>query len=152
MPKPDDLEQAQILVGYRKLSLDPGQRRAFFAFDDEVIRGHGMGRDLVQPDWPPLSDAEASAVLDRFERSAGSAAYQIAKGGLNTLIQVAAAELAGTPITANALLPDTLDTPASRKAMPDARRVPLASVAETIVFLLSEEAANVNGALIPLPA
>jgi hypothetical protein len=36
--------------------------------------------------------------------------------------------------------------------MPDARRVPLASVAETIAFLLSEGAANINGALIPLPA
>ena len=42
----------------------------------EVIRGHGMGRDLVQPDWPPLSDAEASAVLDRFGRSAGPAAVR----------------------------------------------------------------------------
>ncbi len=94
----------------------------------------------------------AISSIATLSRSAGSAAYQIAKGGLNTLIQVAAAELAGTPITANALLPDTLDTPASRKAMPDARRVPLASVAETIAFLLSEEAANVNGALIPLPA
>ncbi len=94
----------------------------------------------------------AISSIATLSRSAGSAAYQIAKGGLNTLIQVAAAELAGTPITANALLPDTLDTPASRKAMPDARRVPLASVAETIAFLLSEEAAKVHGALIPLPA
>jgi len=33
-----------------------------------------------------------------------------------------------------------------------ARRVPLGSVAETIVFLLSEAGANVNGALIPMPA
>jgi NAD(P)-dependent dehydrogenase (short-subunit alcohol dehydrogenase family) len=84
--------------------------------------------------------------------SKGSAAYQISKGALNSLIQLAAAELAGTPVTANALLPGTLDTPASRKAMPDAPRVPLAAVADAIAFLLSDAAAKVNGALIPLPA
>jgi NAD(P)-dependent dehydrogenase (short-subunit alcohol dehydrogenase family) len=94
----------------------------------------------------------AISSIATLSRSAGAAAYQISKGGLNTLIQLAAAELARTAITANALLPDTLDTPASRKAMPDARRVPLASVAETIAFLLSEGAANISGALIPLPA
>jgi Ser/Thr protein kinase RdoA (MazF antagonist) len=27
---------------------------------------HGMGKELVEPDWPPLTDAEASAVLARF--------------------------------------------------------------------------------------
>lgn len=94
----------------------------------------------------------AISSIATLSRSADAAAYQISKGGLNMLIQLAAAELAGTAITANALLPDTLDTPASRKAMPDTRRVPLASVAETIAFLLSESAAKINGALIPLPA
>jgi Ser/Thr protein kinase RdoA (MazF antagonist) len=33
-----------------------------------------MGRDLVEPDWPPLTDAEVSAVLDRYGRTAGQAA------------------------------------------------------------------------------
>lgn len=94
----------------------------------------------------------AISSIATLSRSAESAAYQISKGGLNTLIQVAAAELAGTAITANALLPDTLDTAASRKAMPEARRVPLASVAEAIAFLLSGNGANISGALIPLPA
>jgi NAD(P)-dependent dehydrogenase (short-subunit alcohol dehydrogenase family) len=83
---------------------------------------------------------------------AGAAAYTISKTGLNTLIELTAAELVGTPITANALLPATLDTPASRAAMPNARRVPLERVAETIAFLLSDTAASISGALIPLRA
>ncbi|HEX2123476.1 MAG TPA: SDR family NAD(P)-dependent oxidoreductase [Thermoanaerobaculia bacterium] len=83
-------------------------------------------------------------------RDAGSAAYTVAKTGLNTLIEMTAAELAGTPITANALLPATLDTPASREAMPDAPRVPLGRVADAIAFLLSDAAAGITGALIPL--
>lgn len=85
-------------------------------------------------------------------KSAGAAAYVVSKTALNVLIEMTAAELAGTPITANALLPGTLDTPASRKAMPDAPRVPLERVAETIAFLLSEGAGSVNGALIRLQA
>jgi Ser/Thr protein kinase RdoA (MazF antagonist) len=32
-----------------------------------------MGRDLVEPDWPPLTDAEVSAVLARYGRTAGQA-------------------------------------------------------------------------------
>jgi NAD(P)-dependent dehydrogenase (short-subunit alcohol dehydrogenase family) len=81
---------------------------------------------------------------------AGAAAYTISKTGLNTLIELTAAELAKTPITANALLPGTLDTPAMREAMPDAPRVPLARVADAIAFLLSDAAASISGALIPL--
>jgi NAD(P)-dependent dehydrogenase (short-subunit alcohol dehydrogenase family) len=91
----------------------------------------------------------SEATITKF---AGAAAYVVAKTALNALIEMTAAELAGTPITANALLPGTLDTPASRKAMPDAPRVPLERVAETIAFLLSDAAASVSGALIRLQA
>jgi NAD(P)-dependent dehydrogenase (short-subunit alcohol dehydrogenase family) len=89
----------------------------------------------------------SEATLTKF---AGAAAYVVSKTALNALIELTAAELAGTAITANALLPGTLDTPASRKAMPDSPRVPLERVAETIAFLLSDGAASINGALIPL--
>jgi len=81
---------------------------------------------------------------------AGAAAYTISKTGLNTLIELTAAELRGTQITANALLPTTLDTDASRKAMPNAKRVPLDQVADAIAFLLSDRGANISGALIPM--
>jgi len=83
-------------------------------------------------------------------KPATAAPYVISKGGLNLLIELTAAELAGTPITANALLPGTLDTEAMRKEMPKAHRVPLDHVAETIAFLLSEAAGSISGALIPL--
>jgi NAD(P)-dependent dehydrogenase (short-subunit alcohol dehydrogenase family) len=79
-----------------------------------------------------------------------AAAYAISKTGLNTLIELTAKELAGSGITANALLPGTLATAAMKEAMPDAKLVPLDRVAESIVFLLSDAAASINGALIPL--
>ena len=71
---------------------------------------------------------------------ASAAAYTIAKTGLNMLIELTAAEVAGTGITANALVPGTLD-PILRER-----------VAETIAFLLSDAASHINGALIPLTA
>jgi len=35
-----------------------------------------MGRDLVEPDWPPLTDAEVGAVLARYGWTAGQAAVR----------------------------------------------------------------------------
>src|SRR5436190_1049885 len=91
----------------------------------------------------------ANPSIDRFK---GAAAYIVSKNALNTLIEVTANEIGGSGVTVNALLPGTLDTPAMREEMPKARRVPLDRVADAIIFLLSEGAANINGALIPLRA
>ena len=41
-----------------------------------VFRGHGMGKDPVEPDWPPLTDEEAGAVLARYGRPGGAAAVR----------------------------------------------------------------------------
>lgn len=87
-----------------------------------------------------------------LRKAAGAAAYTVSKSALNALIEVTAAEVAGSGLTANAILPGSLDTPAVRAAMPEARRVPLDRVAELIEFLLSEAASSINGALIPLQA
>jgi NAD(P)-dependent dehydrogenase (short-subunit alcohol dehydrogenase family) len=86
----------------------------------------------------------AISAIATLTRDGSSAAYTVAKSGLNALIEATAAELRGSGITANALLPDALATPAAGGA------VPLERVAETIAFLLSGAAANISGALIPL--
>ena len=60
-------------------------------------------------------------------------------------------EVRAQGITANAVLPSTMDTPANRAAMPDADRsqwVSVESVAEVVVFLASPAAQDVTGALI----
>ncbi len=85
-------------------------------------------------------------------KPAGSVAYTVAKSALNTLIEVLAKELKGTRITANALMPSALDTPAMRGEMPREQLVPLDRVSAAIRFLLGDAAASINGALIPLSA
>jgi NAD(P)-dependent dehydrogenase (short-subunit alcohol dehydrogenase family) len=85
-------------------------------------------------------------------KTAGSLAYTVSKSALNTLIEVLAKELKGTRITANALMPTSLDTPDMRAEMPREQLVPLDRVAATIRFLLGDSGASIHGALIPLSA
>jgi NAD(P)-dependent dehydrogenase (short-subunit alcohol dehydrogenase family) len=85
-------------------------------------------------------------------KAKGSVAYTVSKSALNTLVELTAKELAGTRITINALMPTSLDTPAMRQVVAREKLVPLSRVAETIAFLLSPQAAHIQGALIPLAA
>lgn len=85
-------------------------------------------------------------------KAPGSIAYTVAKSALNALVEVLAKELKGTAITANALMPAALDTPAMRREMPREQLVPLDRVAATLRFLLGDSGASVNGALISLSA
>lgn len=82
--------------------------------------------------------------------SAGSVAYSVSKSALNTLVQSVAADQRGTGITANAVLPDSMATPAMLQEMDASKLVPLERVTETIAFLLSEGAAGLTGTLLPI--
>ena len=80
-------------------------------------------------------------------------AYVVSKSALVTLVKTIALENADRNITANVVLPGTMDTPANRAAMPAAdftKWTPPADVAETIFWLASASAAQVNGAAIPV--
>lgn len=80
----------------------------------------------------------------------GMAAYVAAKSALSAYIGVLARDLQPRKITANALLPTALDTPAMRKSMSRDLLVPLDRVSETIAFLLSESAGSITGQMIAL--
>jgi NAD(P)-dependent dehydrogenase (short-subunit alcohol dehydrogenase family) len=82
----------------------------------------------------------------------GLAAYTASKAALNAYISTLAHELADRRITANALLPTALATPAMRANAADDQLVPLERVADWIAFLLSDSGAGVSGQLITLSA
>jgi NAD(P)-dependent dehydrogenase (short-subunit alcohol dehydrogenase family) len=81
------------------------------------------------------------------------AAYAVSKAALVALVKNVAAEGKRFGITANVVLPSVIDTPANRKAMPEAdfsRWVAPESIAKLIVFLTSDAAADTSGAVIPI--
>jgi NAD(P)-dependent dehydrogenase (short-subunit alcohol dehydrogenase family) len=84
---------------------------------------------------------------------AGMGAYAASKAGVARLTEALAEECKDRGLTANAVLPSIIDTPANRAAMPQAdftRWVSPHQVADLIVFLLSQRAAAITGASIPI--
>lgn len=80
-------------------------------------------------------------------------AYVVSKSALVTLIKTVALENADRGISANVVLPGTMDTPANRAAMPKADFkgwVPPADVTEVVFWLAGDSAAQVNGATVPV--
>jgi NAD(P)-dependent dehydrogenase (short-subunit alcohol dehydrogenase family) len=80
-------------------------------------------------------------------------AYVAAKAAVTAMTRALAAELQPAKILVNAVIPDTIDTPANRAAMPAAdfsRWTPPAAIAEAIAWLASPANSTVTGALVPV--
>jgi NAD(P)-dependent dehydrogenase (short-subunit alcohol dehydrogenase family) len=83
----------------------------------------------------------------------GISVYGASKAGLINFTQSLAAEGKRYNITANAVIPGIIDTPANRQAMPDGNFdewVKPEALARVILFLSSEEARTITGAVIPV--
>ena len=88
-----------------------------------------------------------------IKAGAGMGAYAASKAGVARLTEALAEELKDDRITVNAVLPSIIDTPPNRADMPTAdfeRWVKPEQLADVIVFLLSERAAAITGALLPV--
>jgi NAD(P)-dependent dehydrogenase (short-subunit alcohol dehydrogenase family) len=84
---------------------------------------------------------------------AGAAGYITAKAAVLALVDALHAEYRDDGIRTNAILPSTIDTPANRRAMPDAgfdRWVKPEEIARVIRFLCSDDAAVTSGAHVPV--
>lgn len=93
------------------------------------------------------------AAKTALTRPAGSAAYAASKAAALTLMGCLAAELLGTGVRANSILPSTIDTEANRRAMPkaDFSKWPKPDdIARVVLFLCSPESQVVHGAEIPV--
>jgi NAD(P)-dependent dehydrogenase (short-subunit alcohol dehydrogenase family) len=88
-----------------------------------------------------------------LKASMGMGAYAASKAGVHSLTQALSEELKGDGITVNAVLPSIIDTPTNRADMPKAdfsAWVRPQELAAVMLFLASEEASAVTGALIPV--
>lgn len=109
----------------------------------------------VLPHMRKAGNGRIIAIGSRAAESPGRGvgAYSASKAALVSLIRTAALENKDSGITANVILPGTIDTPANRKAMPAADTthwVQPAAIASLIVWLASDAAQDVTGAVIPV--
>lgn len=92
--------------------------------------------------------------LAATEPHAGLGSYVVSKTALAALVGTVAIENKDADVTANVVLPGTMDTPANRKSMPAAdfsKWAQPAEVAEVILWLAGEHAGQITGAMIPVP-
>lgn len=88
-----------------------------------------------------------------MDHAAGAAAYAASKAAALAMVDCLAADLMGTGVRANSVLPSIIDTEANRKAMPGADFASWPrpeEIAKVVLFLASEESGLVNGASVPV--
>ena len=90
--------------------------------------------------------------MGALQAGSGMGAYAASKAGVHRLTEALATELKGK-ITVNAVLPSIIDTAANRASMPKAdftKWVTPKELANVILFLASDSASAVTGALLPV--
>jgi NAD(P)-dependent dehydrogenase (short-subunit alcohol dehydrogenase family) len=88
-----------------------------------------------------------------FDHTAGAAAYAASKAAAVALLGSMAAELKGTGVRVNSILPSIIDTQANRQAMPNAdfaKWPKPEEIARVILFLCSDDARVIHGAALPV--
>jgi NAD(P)-dependent dehydrogenase (short-subunit alcohol dehydrogenase family) len=88
-----------------------------------------------------------------FDHAAGAAAYAASKAAAVAMMDSLAADLKGSGVRVNSVLPSIIDTEANRKAMPQAdfsKWPKPEEIARVILFLCSDDSKVINGAAIPV--
>ena len=130
---------------------DPKTWQRMFAIN--VLTALNASRAAI----PHLLNSGAGRIVNvgamgALHAGAGMGAYAASKAGVHRLTEALAAEWKGR-ITVNAVLPSTVDTAANRASMPGAdfgKWVRPEELADVILFLASDAASALTGALIPV--
>jgi NAD(P)-dependent dehydrogenase (short-subunit alcohol dehydrogenase family) len=130
---------------------DPKTWQRMYALN--VLTALNASRSAV----PHLAASPAGRIVNvgamgALQAGAGMGAYAASKAGVHRLTEALAAEWKGK-ITVNAVLPSTIDTAANRASMPKAdfgKWVRPEELADVILFLASDAASAVTGALLPV--
>ncbi|HKW61992.1 MAG TPA: SDR family NAD(P)-dependent oxidoreductase [Candidatus Acidoferrum sp.] len=88
-----------------------------------------------------------------FDHAAGASAYAASKAAAVAMLDSLAADIKGTGVRVNTVLPSIIDTETNRKAMPNAdfaKWPKPGDIARVILFLCSDDAKVVHGASIPV--
>jgi NAD(P)-dependent dehydrogenase (short-subunit alcohol dehydrogenase family) len=115
-----------------------------------LLLTHAAARAMLAKGKGAIVNVAAKAALDH---AAGFSAYAASKAAALAMMDSLAAELKGTGVRVNSILPGIIDTEANRKAMPgaDFAKWPKPDdIAKVILFLCSDDARVIHGAAIPV--
>jgi len=118
--------------------------RAGYALSRAAVRA------MLKEGRGAIVNVAAKAAVDH---ASGAAAYAASKSAAVALLDSLAADVKGTGVRVNSILPSIIDTEANRKAMPtaDFSKWPKPEdIARVILFLCSDDAKVIHGAAIPV--
>jgi NAD(P)-dependent dehydrogenase (short-subunit alcohol dehydrogenase family) len=127
-------------------------------FDQMLALNLRSGYALSRAAIPAMLKQKHGAIVNVASKAAldhgpGAAAYAASKAGALALMDSLAAEVKGTGVRVNSILPSIIDTEANRKAMPgaDFAKWPKPhDIARVILFLCSDDARVIHGAAVPI--
>jgi NAD(P)-dependent dehydrogenase (short-subunit alcohol dehydrogenase family) len=105
---------------------------------------------MLKQGFGSIVNVAAKAAVDH---PAGAAAYAASKAAAVAMMNSLAADLRGTGVRVNSVLPSVIDTEANRKAMPTANHAKWPKpdeIARVVLFLCSADAKLIHGASIPV--
>jgi len=119
-----------------------------------LISGYVLCRAVV----PFMIKQRSGAIVNvaskaALDHAAGAAAYAASKAAAMAMMNSLAADLKGSGVRVNSILPSIIDTPANRKVMPgaDFAQWPKPEdIARVILFLCGDDARVIHGAAIPV--
>jgi NAD(P)-dependent dehydrogenase (short-subunit alcohol dehydrogenase family) len=116
--------------------------------------GYALSRAAVVPMLKQKHGAIVNvAAKAAFDHGGGAAAYAASKAAAVAMMDSLAADVKGTGVRVNSILPSIIDTEANRKAMPDANFAAWPKpedIARVILFLASDAARVIHGAAVPV--
>jgi NAD(P)-dependent dehydrogenase (short-subunit alcohol dehydrogenase family) len=116
--------------------------------------GYALARAVV----PAMLKQKHGAIVNvaakaAFDHGAGASAYAASKAAAVAMMDSLAADVKGTGVRVNSILPSIIDTAVNRRAMPQADFATWPKpeeIAQVILFLCSDNAAVVHGAAVPV--
>ena len=116
--------------------------------------GYALARAALAPMLKQGSGAIVNvAAKAAVDHGGGAAAYAASKAAAVAMMDSLAADLKGTGVRVNSILPSIIDTEVNRKAMPNANFATWPKpedIARVILFLASDQARVIHGAAIPV--
>jgi NAD(P)-dependent dehydrogenase (short-subunit alcohol dehydrogenase family) len=127
-------------------------------FDQMIALNLRSGYVLTRAVVPAMIKQKSGVIVNvaskaAVDHGAGASAYAASKAGAVALMDSLAADVKGSGVRVNSVLPSIIDTEANRKAMPgaDFAKWPKPEeIARVILFLCSDEAKLIHGASIPV--